>query len=56
MNIHDATEEAYKRGYENGVKEFAEKLHEVIKFYYPEQKLVHIYIDTIAEDMKEEAK
>ena len=25
MNIHDATEQAYKNGYEAGVKEFAEK-------------------------------
>ena len=26
MNIHDATEFAYKNGYKDGVKEFAERL------------------------------
>lgn len=26
MNIHDATEQAYKNGYEAGVKEFAVRL------------------------------
>lgn len=26
MNIHDMTEEAYKNGYEKGIKDFAEKL------------------------------
>ena len=29
MNIHDATEQAYKRGYEAGVKEFAERLRKI---------------------------
>lgn len=28
MNIHDACEEAFKRGYERGVKEFAERVKE----------------------------
>ena len=26
MNIHEATEQAYKNGYEAGVREFAERL------------------------------
>lgn len=30
MHIHDMTEEAYKNGYEAGVKKFAEKLKENI--------------------------
>lgn len=30
MNIHDATEQAYKRGYEAGVKEFAKKFKQLI--------------------------
>lgn len=30
MHIHDATEEAYKNGYEAGVKKFAEKLTDKI--------------------------
>lgn len=31
MNIHDATEVAFKNGYEAGVKEFAEKFKSIIK-------------------------
>ena len=29
------------------IKEFAEKLHELLKFYYPEQKFVHTHIDNL---------
>lgn len=30
MNIHDATELAYKNGFNSGVKEFAEKFKQLI--------------------------
>ena len=36
MNIHDATEQAYKNGYEAGVKEFAERLPEFILHFNKE--------------------
>ena len=32
MNIHDATEQAYKNGYEAGVKEFAKRLKDNIDY------------------------
>ena len=31
MHIHDMTEEAYKNGYEAGIKKFAERLKEHFK-------------------------
>lgn len=31
MHIHDATEQAYKNGYETGVKDFAERLKEKVE-------------------------
>ena len=53
MNKHDATETAYKNGYEQGVKDFAER----VKTYYrhtssrPLPATVEYYIDQIAKDM-----
>ena len=60
MNIHDATEVAYKngyeRGYDQGVKDFAERA----KTYYehnssrPLPATVVYYIDQIAKEMTDE--
>ena len=53
MNQHDATETAYKNGYAQGVKDFAER----VKTYYrhttsrPLPATVEYYIDQIAKDM-----
>lgn len=33
MNIHDACEEAYKRGYEKAIKEFAERVEETTWYH-----------------------
>jgi hypothetical protein len=55
MNIHDACEEAYKRGYERGVKEFAEKL---LNNYVIRTHIGDVVFDTdiynIANDMEVE--
>ena len=58
MNIHDATEMAYKNGYKDAVEEFAEK----IKKYYRNFNVkthpasVEYYIDQIAKDTLEKLK
>ena len=55
MNKHDATETAYKNGYEQGVKDFAER----VKTYYrhttskPLPATVEYYIDQIKKEMSE---
>ena len=43
----------YNLGKNEGIKEFAEKLHELLKFYYPEQKFVHTHIDNLVKEMTE---
>lgn len=48
MNVYIATEQAYKNGYEAGVKEFAEKL-EVI---YEELKTIDRECDAALDELK----
>ena len=56
MNVHDATESAYKNGYEKGVKDFAER----VKNYYryttskPLPATVEYYIEQIEREMLNE--
>ena len=56
MNKHDATEIAYKNGYDQGVKDMAER----IKNYYrhttskPLPATVEYYVDQIAKEMIED--
>lgn len=53
MNEHDATELAYKRGYQQGVKDLAER----VKKYYSYLKgdtvgvSVGYYVDVVAKEM-----
>lgn len=35
------------------IKKFAERLHKLLKFYYPEQKFVHTHIDNLLKEMTE---
>ena len=48
MYIHDMTEQAYKNGYEAGVKEFAEMLREIL---YPSVRLEYSDIDILEKEM-----
>lgn len=48
MNTYTATEQAYKNGYEAGVKEFAERL-EVI---YEELKAIDRECDAVLDELK----
>ena len=51
MKVYDATEQAYKSGYKDGVKEFKEKLKET-KFKYGNDYIVYAKnIDVIADEM-----
>jgi hypothetical protein len=52
MHIHDATEEAYKNGYEAGVKKFAERLksHLIIYTYLN----LNGVIDNLVKEMTEQ--
>ena len=56
MNKHDATETSYKNGYEQGVKDFAER----VKNYYryttskPLPATVEYYIEQIEREMLNE--
>ena len=58
MNIHDATEYAYKNGYEAGVKEFAERLKEKLKnvCYVEEYDSIYVHkiIDNLAKELTEQ--
>ena len=51
MDIHTATECAYKNGYKAGAKDFAEKFKELLNFYYPNQKFIHTHIDNLLQEL-----
>ena len=57
MNIHDATEQAFKNGYKAGVTEFAERfeeeLGEIFVNHYP---IVLTTLDNVVADLMEERK
>lgn len=58
MNIHDATEVAYKNGYEKGVKDFAERVKQYYNHYSTRPLPVNVvyYIDQILKDLLKEDK
>lgn len=53
MHIHDMTEEAYKNGYKDGIKKFAEMLKEVIRDmrFLEEAERQCEYIDDLVKEM-----
>lgn len=53
MHIHDATECAYKNGYDTGVKEFAERLKKFNESLYSpfKAKMINEDIDTFLKEM-----
>lgn len=52
MNPYEATEQAYKKGYQQGVKDFAEKLKDMfIKNHLYGEDVVRKRIDYIAKEM-----
>ena len=57
MNIHDATEQAYKNGYAKGyadaVHKFAERLKEkfTLRWCGSKYEIIHGWIDNIVEEM-----
>ena len=59
MNVYTATEQAYKNGYEAGVKEFAERFKEKvgsIPQYHFNLLQVEDDINTLVKEMTEESK
>lgn len=55
MNVLDATEVAYKNGYEKGVKEFAERLKAKAMFQHGGVTVVYgSDIDNLVKEMTEE--
>ena len=49
MNIHDATEQAYKNGFRDGVKALAERLKKEASYFC--RAVAVEDIDTVAEEM-----
>jgi hypothetical protein len=58
MNIHDSTEQAYKNGYEAGVREFAERLkiclYDKPSLFTQQRYIVNSEVDTLVEEMTED--
>lgn len=56
MHIHDATEEAYKNGYEAGIKKFAERAKEGLIGYKtdPTEEEVEYVIDNLVKELIEQ--
>lgn len=52
-DCHKKYAEKIQTAKSEAIKEFAEKLHELLKFYYPEQKFVHTHIDNLVKEMTE---
>ena len=53
MNEHDMTEYAYKNGYKDGAKAFAERLKEMPSVMNCEYEWLHTDIDTILTELTE---
>ena len=59
MNVHDATEAAYRNGYDNAIDEFAKRLkkyYDSLRGQSPSTPLIVYHIDQIASEMKGEKK
>lgn len=53
MYIHDKTEQAYKNGYEAGIKEFAERLKEIkANLETLRMPLLNMDIDNLVKEME----
>ena len=56
MNIHDESEQAYKNGYEAGVREFAERLKNVAclgEYPWDDERVYIFQSDEIANELTE---
>jgi hypothetical protein len=56
MNVHDATESAYRNGYADAIDEFANRLkkyYDSLKGQAPSTAIIVYHIDQIAKEMKE---
>ena len=54
MNIHDATEQAYKNGYEQGVREMQERINAVFRGKYAYTRgYIYELVDQIAKELLE---
>lgn len=57
MNIHDATEQAFKNGYKAGVTEFAERFEEELgESFFNHYPFVLTTLDNVVADLMEERK
>ena len=52
-DCHKKYAEKIQTAKSEAIKEFAERLHELLKFYYPEQKFVHTHIENLVKEMTE---